>query len=508
MRDNDDEFIGYHQSSVLSRIISSHIELKLEDNQTNVYIDGDYVKTCMDLKIIIPNKNIKQFDHINSIDDLSELISDSDLNNESIIISPEEEFWGHCSNLQAWVENDYDTRILHSNIAFPLLKKLTNVGDHLARNVFKEEIAKRFSSGQKTVILFLLEDDYLNYLDEFEKTVLFESIKINFSKFSISEFNQFVYLSENIFLSLGNDARSLFLMNNLNDITHFITVQISKPKFDSSKLHSLYRLLNKLMSHFIRFEKLFFDFEIANYKIKKYFSTDAVVEIRDDSTIYIQYEGQIFFTETNLSYDFDRYGIFLDLKNALFGNENIIFSNAQVNNFNSLTVEAIVCNKNAEEFYSENFSNVSDWIEYKNSAIKILTDLDQIDLEFIAKIHIINVILWNLICRCPKQTEMRIIKQVNFFFEITKFYDMHDCDVKIENYHIHPRELEYIPQNLVLIVKNRNDQFYRRYEDREFYNIIKSVFFRNENLSVENVFWRKNQQIFEISIKFDSKKNE
>lgn len=39
--------------------------------------------------------------------------------------------------------------------------------------------------------------------------------------------------------------------------------------------------------------------------------------------------------------------------------------------------------------------------------------------------------------RDPKHTEMRYIKQANFFFEITKFYDRHNCDVKIENNHIH-----------------------------------------------------------------------
>lgn len=67
-------------------------------------------------------------------------------------ITPEEEFWGHCSNLQAWVENNYDTRLLHSNIAFPLLKKLTEAGDPNTNKVFKEEIARRFESGFMPVI--------------------------------------------------------------------------------------------------------------------------------------------------------------------------------------------------------------------------------------------------------------------------------------------------------------------------------------------------------------------
>jgi len=94
---NDDELIGSDKSPILSRKISSHIELRLEDDQTNVYIDGNYVETCMDLKIIIPRDAVQNYDHINSIDEVSELVSDSDLDNENYKILPEEEFWGHCS---------------------------------------------------------------------------------------------------------------------------------------------------------------------------------------------------------------------------------------------------------------------------------------------------------------------------------------------------------------------------------------------------------------------------
>lgn len=183
MRDKnevDDEFIGYHRSPVLSRRVSPHIELRLEKTRTNVYrtniyIDGVYVRHCMKLIIIIPKKDIRDYDHINSIDELSEHISHSNLDNGSYSITPEEAFWGHCSNIQAWYENNYDTRILHSNIAFPLLRRLTNVGDLIARRVFKEEIAKRFASKYLPVALYLYIQGYLNYLskEEFETLLNF-----------------------------------------------------------------------------------------------------------------------------------------------------------------------------------------------------------------------------------------------------------------------------------------------------------------------------------------------
>lgn len=79
-------------------------------------------------------------------------------------LSFEAQFWGHYHNLKMWVEHDYDTRLLHRNLAFPLLKKLTELGDPIARRVFKEEIVQRFSIGSSTVQKYLFNQGYLNFL--------------------------------------------------------------------------------------------------------------------------------------------------------------------------------------------------------------------------------------------------------------------------------------------------------------------------------------------------------
>ena len=55
---------------------------------------------------------------------------------------------------------------MHSNLAFPLLKKLSEVGDPVARQRFKEEIIRRFTSGNENVQIFLYAEKYLSYLDE------------------------------------------------------------------------------------------------------------------------------------------------------------------------------------------------------------------------------------------------------------------------------------------------------------------------------------------------------
>jgi len=111
---------------------------------------------------------------IRSIDDLEQ--KDRSVKYNQIEISPQEEFWGHCSNLQAWIENDYDTRLLHRSLAFPLLKELTNLGDLKAKKVFRKEIIERFSSHSIPVMLYLLLEGFLNNFSDEERQLINEGL--------------------------------------------------------------------------------------------------------------------------------------------------------------------------------------------------------------------------------------------------------------------------------------------------------------------------------------------
>lgn len=166
--------------------VNKYISLKLEDGrkgkETVIYVDGKRFNQCKFLLLNIQIDKIKLFEEIESVDEASERL-DRSLEKGSKLkrpfIPPEIEFWGHCSNLQVWFENDYNTRLIHSNLAFPLLEKLTEVGDPLAKKVFKEEIAKRFLSGHLPVMEYLRYQKYMNYLNEEEmEYVLDEALKI------------------------------------------------------------------------------------------------------------------------------------------------------------------------------------------------------------------------------------------------------------------------------------------------------------------------------------------
>jgi hypothetical protein len=167
--------------------INQYLSLKLEYREINIYVCGEKFKQCARLFLQIPKDATGIFKRADSIDEAM-VIHDTYLFKNEIVegqpgmrvidqaydIPLEQEFWGHASNLQTWAEHDYDTRLLHSNLSFPLLKRLAECGDPVATRVFKEEIAVRFKSGYFPVVTYLARGGYLQFLSVEEKQLLFE----------------------------------------------------------------------------------------------------------------------------------------------------------------------------------------------------------------------------------------------------------------------------------------------------------------------------------------------
>ena len=163
------------QESSLEFRINEYLVLKLQNERTNIYVNGVLFNQCKYLLLSIPKDRFREYDDVESIDEAAERL-DRSLEGQgyhTIEIPPETEFWGHCSNLQVWYENDYDTRLLHRNLAFPLLRALADAGDKRASRAFKDEIALRLESGHASVVRYLVNQGYLRYLNKEElNTVL------------------------------------------------------------------------------------------------------------------------------------------------------------------------------------------------------------------------------------------------------------------------------------------------------------------------------------------------
>ncbi len=177
--------------------INDYITLKLEHSKTNIYVKGKKFNQCKYLLLNVSKSRFREYDAIKSIDEAAERLSRSMEGSGGggrCGITPQTEFWGHCSNIQAWAENKYDTRLLHRNLAFPLLRRLADEGDPIALRVFKEEIAMRLVSGHPTVVQYLSKERYLNYLTGEEITSISE--ERSFLEGILRNYNYFVEKSK------------------------------------------------------------------------------------------------------------------------------------------------------------------------------------------------------------------------------------------------------------------------------------------------------------------------
>ena len=262
--------------------INQYLKVKLEQERTIIYVKNTPFRQCMYLLLNINTNRIEQYDMIESIDHAAEVL---DRSMERVPmghrpITPEEEFIGHCSNLQVWVENDYDTRLLHRNLAFPLLKRLTEVGDPLAKKRFKDEIAQRYASGHPTVITYLTQGGYLKYLNQEELECLLDDqnipilnnvgnrIKTDFENFENDRLKRIIINSIKSMIKSFGMHNILFIVSQiLKNLPQNVRKQFLKILYDhynKIKQFPLMRFLNKYIQYF---EEMEFEYIKYNDKI-------------------------------------------------------------------------------------------------------------------------------------------------------------------------------------------------------------------------------------------------
>ncbi|MFX1306493.1 MAG: hypothetical protein ACFFDG_06700 [Promethearchaeota archaeon] len=211
---------------------------------------------CKYILLNIPIDKIEDVNKINSIDEVTDKLKGSFefIEDKNINIAPETLFWAHCSNLQAWYENNYNTCLIHSNLAFPLLKELVKAGDYRAARVFKEEVAKRFETKNLNLIQYLLYNKYLDYLKKEELDILLKEVKYNLSNIIYKQLNDLIK-------SVLNNYRKL---NELIDLIVFFDLN-----YNQNLIFHVFRKLNKnLKSKFAHFLILHLNYkEFINYKI-------------------------------------------------------------------------------------------------------------------------------------------------------------------------------------------------------------------------------------------------
>ncbi len=197
-------------------VLNEYVKLKYENRTTQIYVKGKRFLQCIRLVLNIRTDKFQDYDQINSIDEAADVNKNKTIWRNRIVvgpgarpdptqnhdITPEQEFIGHCSNMEAWVENDYNTQLLHRSIAFPLLKKLVAAGDPKAKRAYKEELAYRLESNELNVAIFLIKNRYLKDLDHDELEIIIDNMKPGIVK---------IILQENI-MSINFDDKKMALI--------------------------------------------------------------------------------------------------------------------------------------------------------------------------------------------------------------------------------------------------------------------------------------------------------
>jgi len=139
---------------------------------------------------------------------------------------PDSMFWIYCYYIDAWVQCNYDWRLLIVEDAFPMLHALYRAGDPKAREVFKIEIVNAFLSGYLPVVFYLISGknmDYVDYLDYFK----FEEMIWLFEKcLKIVGFHVRSELKTKIYFFLKNKGSDYYYRDNFKKAIKYLNEAI------------------------------------------------------------------------------------------------------------------------------------------------------------------------------------------------------------------------------------------------------------------------------------------
>jgi hypothetical protein len=130
--------------------ITEHLSVKIDNtvnSKISAYVDDKHVSYCSYVLITAPVDTPED-----NIDDIIKVYGSGEHKSRAFVekqgITLETLLWVHASNLQAWIEYDYDPRVLASNIANPLLRHLATV-DSRAMDRSLEIVHERWEKGNK-----------------------------------------------------------------------------------------------------------------------------------------------------------------------------------------------------------------------------------------------------------------------------------------------------------------------------------------------------------------------
>ncbi len=162
-------------------------------------------------------------------------------------------FITYCMMLQNWVNNDYNTDIMHYSITLHILKELVKAGESRAIQVYKEEIAIQFSKENVEIRKFLTSFSFLGDLSKKE-------IQLLIHKFT---FLDFLPLIETLLCSKHSSLYFSYFekttpdLHNTNhvDLLFSVSSSVDDPKSGAAYFIRILNSLDNAMLLYVKNEK-------------------------------------------------------------------------------------------------------------------------------------------------------------------------------------------------------------------------------------------------------------
>lgn len=226
--------------------VNEFISLKLVFSKILIYICDELFLTCQKVALSLAPSKFKEYSDFDDIDEIIDFYQSKYDPKGEVMITPEEEFWAHSSNMQAWVDNNYNTCILSKNLSFPILAELSKRKIPYYKILFKEELITRIRDGGIKTLLYFINENYLRYLSEEDLFSGLLSVEEADILRRISNLNPYQYtLTTNLkdsrrFPSLRDDDKIHFCVEN----NHVTELEIVTEQFSFS--HQYHNVMLKI----------------------------------------------------------------------------------------------------------------------------------------------------------------------------------------------------------------------------------------------------------------------
>ena len=235
--------------------VNEFIKLELNTGTTNIIINGNTFHKCKYLLLSIPFNDVDEWEHFESMDDIIKATTGGH-DRPAEGLTPEEEFHGHCSNLQAWAENGYDYRLLDTRLSIPIIIEIME--DLLEKYNSKDPVLANQKEYYKNKFKRFLHEA-IQSLDDYIKSSL--KNEATYGKF---EFLYDVFFGENNIIFEPGEIQGSKLLSTM--YAHFLPRSLWK-KFSRQrsywerKLWKKTPVVEKEFKYFVGDKEFYFEFK-------------------------------------------------------------------------------------------------------------------------------------------------------------------------------------------------------------------------------------------------------